>query len=106
MLVKLKTPEILCFRNNDKLIFNHVWGKTLRDGSTNLFAACCNKYPNVCPIKVIGIGVDLTNGFLFCPTSPAGEIVDEPFSYSAAESRFKAYLNKSHLTPAGTLHSF
>lgn len=51
----------------------------------------------MCPIKAIdlyvafvkGIGVDLTNGFLFRPTSPGGEIVDKPFSYSAADSRFK-----------------
>ena len=54
----------------------------------------------MCPVKAIdlyvafakGIGVDLTNGFLFRPTSPGGEIVDKPFSYSAADSRFNAYL--------------
>ena len=25
-----------------------------------------------------GVGVDLCNGFLFCPTSPSGQIVDKP----------------------------
>ena len=109
-LYLVKTPEILRFPNYDGLLFNHVWGKTLRDGSTNLFAVRRNKNPDVCPIKAIdlyvafakGIGVDLSSGFLFRPTSPGGEIVDKPFSYSAADSRFKAYLDESRLTPAAT----
>lgn len=113
-LGQVKTPEILRFPNNDGLLFNNVWGKPLRDGSTNLFAVRRNKNPDVRPIKAIdlyvvfakGIGVDLTNGFLFRPTSPDGEIVDKPFSYSPADSRFKAYLDESLLNPAGTLHGF
>ena len=48
-LGQVKTPEILHFLNNDGLLFNHVWGKTLRDGSTNLFAVHRIKNPNVCP---------------------------------------------------------
>ena len=67
----------------------------MRDGSTNLFAGRRNKNPEV--FKAIdlyvafakGIGVDLTNGFLFRPNSPGWEIVDKPFSYSTADSRFK-----------------
>ena len=55
----------------------------------------------MCPIKIIdlyvafakGVVVDLNNGFLFRPTSPSVEIVDKPFSYSAADSCFKAYLD-------------
>ena len=75
-LGQVKTPEIL--PNNDSLLFNHVWGKTLRDGSTNLFAAVRrNKNPDVCPIKAIdlyvafakGIGVDLTNTFFYIPSN-------------------------------------
>ena len=53
-----------------------------------------------------GIGVDLTNGFLFRPTSPGGEIVVKPFSYSPADPLLKAYLDESRLTPAGTPHGF
>ena len=36
-LSQVKTPEILRFPDNSGLLFNHVWGKTLRDGSSNLF---------------------------------------------------------------------
>ena len=90
------------------------WRKTLRDSSTNLFALRRNKNLAVSPIKAIdlyvafakGIGIDLTNGFLFRPTSPDGGIVDKPFSSSAADSCFKPYLDEGHLTPAGTLHGF
>lgn len=53
-------------------------GEKLCDDSSKLFALRRNKNPDVCPIKAIalyvafakGIGVDLTNGFLFRPTSP------------------------------------
>ena len=36
-LSQVKTQEILRFPNNDGLLFNHTWGKTLRGGSSNLF---------------------------------------------------------------------
>ena len=52
-----------------------------------------------------GIGVDLCNGFSFLPTSPGGQIVDKSLILRT-DSRFKAYLDESHLTPAGTLQGF
>ena len=33
----VKVPEILRFPNDDGFLFNHVWGKTLRDGDNNVF---------------------------------------------------------------------
>ena len=33
----VKVPEILRFPNDDGYLFNHVWGKTLRDGDNNVF---------------------------------------------------------------------
>lgn len=30
------TPEILRFASDDGFLFNHTWGKTLRDGSSNM----------------------------------------------------------------------
>lgn len=32
---QVKVPEILRFPNDDGFLFNHVWGKTLRDGDDN-----------------------------------------------------------------------
>ena len=31
-LGQVKVPETLRFPNDDRFLFNHVWGKTLRDG--------------------------------------------------------------------------
>lgn len=44
--------------------------------------------------------------FLFRSTSPGVEIVDNKFSYFAADSPFKAYLDESCLTSGGTLQGF
>ena len=43
-LGQLKVPEILLFPNDDGFSFNHIWGKTLRDGDHNVFgplSRCC-----------------------------------------------------------------
>ena len=34
---QVKVPEILRFSNDDGFLFNHLWGKTLRDGDGNVF---------------------------------------------------------------------
>lgn len=34
---QVKVPEILRFPNNDGSLFNHIWGKTLCDGHSNVF---------------------------------------------------------------------
>ena len=113
-LSQVKTPEILRFPDNSGLLFNHVWGKTLRDGSSNLFAIRRNQNADICPVKAIdlyvtfakGIGIDITSGFLFRPITPDGGIVDRPFSSSAADSRFRVYLDEGNLAQAATLHGF
>ena len=43
---QVKIPEILRFPNNDGLLFNHVWGKTLRDGDSNIFGIQRNPQSN------------------------------------------------------------
>jgi len=48
---KVKVPEILRFPNNDGLLFNHVWGKTLRDGNSNIFGIQRNPQSNLCPVR-------------------------------------------------------
>ena len=34
---QVKVPEILRFPNDDGFLFNHVWGKTLKDSDDNVF---------------------------------------------------------------------
>ena len=49
-LGRLKVPEILRFPNDDGFLFNHVWGKTLRDGDENVFGIRRNPQLAICPI--------------------------------------------------------
>lgn len=114
-LGQIKTREIIRFPNNDGLLFNHIWGKTLRDGSSNLFGIRRNSNPDICPVKAIDdyynfsnrIHINLNDGFLFRPTTPKGGIANKAFSSSAAESRLHLYLKESGLYKGHeTLHGF
>ena len=49
----MKVLEILRFPNDDGFLFNHVWGKTLRDGDENVFGIRRNPQLAICPIKGI-----------------------------------------------------
>ena len=49
----VKVPEILHFPNDDGFLFNHVWGKTLRDGDESIFGIRRNLQLAICPIKGI-----------------------------------------------------
>lgn len=115
--VQVKIPEILRFLNNDGFLFNHVWGKTLREGDENVFGIRRNPRTTIRPIKGIEhyldvapqIRVDLTRGYLFHPTTPNGGIQDLPFTSAAAEAPFKIYLKKTWKMGADdgeTLHGF
>lgn len=87
-LGQVKCPEILRFPNDDGLLLNHVWGKTLRDGSANMFGLRRHPDSSVCPVHGIEtyvaiskeLGVDLTRGYLFRPTTPQGDVIDKPIS--------------------------
>ena len=52
-LGQVKVREILRFPNNDGFLLNHVWGKTLREGSENVFGIRRNPQTTICPIKGI-----------------------------------------------------
>ena len=110
----MKVPEILRFSNDDGFLFNHVWGKTLRDGDENVFGIRRNPQLAICPIKGIeqymvvarDLKIDLTTGYLFRPTNPQGGIVDSPFSSATAEARLKSYLKEMRADDGETLHGF
>ena len=113
-LGQIKVPEILRFPNDDGLLFNHIWGKTLRDGDENVFGVRRNAQAEICPIRGIecymevtrDMRVDLTRGYLFRPVTPDLGIKDAPFSSSAAESRLKSYLREMNAGDGETLHGF
>lgn len=111
---QLKVPEILRFPNDDGFLFNHVWGKTLRDGSNNVFGIKRNPQTKIYPVQRIErymavaqhLGIDLTRGYLFRPTTPQGGILDAPFSSNAAEARLKGYLKEMASDDGETPHGF
>ena len=113
-LGQIKVPEILRFPNDDGFLFNHIWGKTLRDGDGNVFGVGRNVQVEICPVQGIeryikvtrGIMVDLTCGYLFRPTTSDLGIKDAPFTSSAAESRLKGYLKEMNADNGETLHGF
>lgn len=102
------------FPQDDGLLFNHVWGKTLRDGASNVFGIRRHLNPELCPVKAIEtyvavaseLRVSVTNGYLFRPTDPQGHIVNKPFTSSSAEARLKLYLKEAQIDEGETLHSF
>ena len=75
---QVKVPEILRFPNDDGFLFNHVWGKTLRDGDSNVFGIKRNPQSRICPVQGIEqymevaqqLNIDLTRGYLFRPSTP------------------------------------
>jgi hypothetical protein len=110
----VKTQEILRFPRDDGFLLNHVWGKTLRDGSSNLFGIRRHRNPSLCPVTAIEtymavcaeLGLDLYYGFLFRPTTPRGGIQDKHLSSSTMQARLHLYLKEASLDAGETLHSF
>ena len=110
----IKTDEILRFPHDNGFLFNHTWGKTLRDGASNVFGIRRHSNPELCPVKAIEtyvaicseLRVTLTTGYLFRPTNSQGHVVNKPFTSSAADARLKLYLKQTHINEGETLHSF
>ena len=113
-LRQVKTPEIARSPDDNGFLFNHIWGKTLRDGASNIFGMRRHPNPTLCPIKGIEtyvaiaqeLGISLSSGHLFRATNQQGHIVDKPLLSSTAESRLKKYLRDAHIDNGETLHSF
>ena len=74
---KVQVPGILRFPQDDGFLFNHVWGKTLRDGDSNVFGIRRNPHTTICPVAGIEryiaiarqLNIDLTIGFFFIISS-------------------------------------
>lgn len=113
-LAHVRTNEILRFPNDDGLLFNHTWGKTLRGGTSNLFGIRRCSNTRICPVAAIeryisisrAMQVDLSQGFLFRPTTVQGTIADTSVSSEAMNARLKTYLSAAGLDEGETAHSF
>ena len=104
-LTLVKTQEIMRFLENDGLLFNHVWGKSLRDGSANLFGIRRHSDLSLCPVKAIelyvaissALSVDLLAGYLFRPLSSTGKIQNKQIANSSLQSRLRCYLQEAKI---------
>ena len=113
-LTLVKTQEIMRFPRNDGLLFNHVWGKSLRYGPANLFGIRRHSDLSLCPVKAIelyvaissALSVDLLAGYLFRPLSSAGKIQNKNIANSTLQSRLRCYLQEAKIYNGETLHSF
>ena len=81
------------------------------DGSSNLFGILRHQNPSLCRVKAIEtsmavcaeLGLDLSHGFLFRPTTPPGGIQNRQLSSSTMQAHL--YLKEASLD-GETLHSF
>ena len=112
-LGQVKTPEILRFPNDYGLLFNHIWGKTLRDGDKNVFGILRNPQTAICPIRGYCIWMSRDKLALTLlpaifsalrPTDNGGR--DAPLSSATAEARLKLYLKEMKADEGETLHGF
>ena len=113
-LGQVRTTEILRFPNDDGLLFNHTFGKTLRGGKSNLFGVKRCQNSVVCAVQGIekyismarSLEIDLTDGYLFRTTSKTGTVVNAPVSSEAMGRRLKTYLEELGISEGETAHSF
>ena len=111
-LSHVKAAEILRFPNDKGILFNHVFGKTLRSGDSCVFAVARHPNTTICPVKALddyisirtALKISVHSGPLVRSTQ--GNIVlPDPFSTDAAEARLKSYLEAAGLSHK-TLYSF
>ena len=86
-LGRAKSREVLYLPDFSGLLFNHIFRKTLRDGSTHSFCVWTSRHSIVSPISSFKlyldicrlIKVDTSSGFLFRCLTRHGAISEEPF---------------------------
>ena len=84
----------------DGFLFNHVWGKTLRDRDKPAIK-------NLPRSRNKTISENrLYKGVSFWPQHSAGGVFDAPFNPTTAEARLKVYLKKMTTDNGETLHGF
>ena len=101
-LGRMKTKEILYFPKKKALLFNHTLTKSLRDGTSNVFALKHHADSSVCPLTAVEVYISLCDllkisirqGFLFRPLDPSGEILPAPFESEAARARLSTYVRQ------------
>ncbi|XP_019632016.1 PREDICTED: uncharacterized protein LOC109475696 [Branchiostoma belcheri] len=111
-LGRCKAEELAWLPGEKGIRFNHTFGKTLRDGSANAFPILAGKSNATCPVQGLrvymrvakALKIRLNKGYLFRTVDKSRRVLNEPFLYDAAQSRFKAYLCEMGEYEGETLH--
>ncbi|KAI8482941.1 hypothetical protein Bbelb_393590 [Branchiostoma belcheri] len=110
-LMRVRTSDV-CRLQSGALLMNHVWGKTLRDGRSNVFTLEKTGDSSTCPVVAIDwyvaiskyLSISLDGGFLFRSTSREVEVLAEQPSSAAVNTSFRRYLRKLGIDEGETLH--
>ena len=100
------------FPDDSGLLFNHVWGKTLRDAymAPQICSECVviqiRQYARFGLLKCMSLCQERLALTFPGVTDQKGRIVDQPLTSSTAESRLKLYLRQANIDAGETLHSF
>ncbi|KAI8512901.1 hypothetical protein Bbelb_095400 [Branchiostoma belcheri] len=111
-LGRCKAEELAWLPGEAGIRFNHTFGKTLRDGSANAFPILAGKNNSTCPVQGLrvyirvaqALKIRLNKGYLFRTMDKSHRVMNEPFLYDAAQSRFKMYLSEMGEYEGDTLH--
>ncbi|KAI8516626.1 hypothetical protein Bbelb_052070 [Branchiostoma belcheri] len=111
-LGRCKAEELAWLPGEKGIRFNHTFGKTLRNGSANAFPILAGKSNATCPVQGLRIymrvakalKIRLNKGYLFRTVDKSHRVLNQPFLYDAAQSRFKAYLCEMGEYEGETLH--
>lgn len=113
-LGRIKTVDVLKHPDGSSLLFHQRVGKTLRGKTSRAFAVEQTANPAICPVRNLQFFVELCNsmrldlsaGFLFCPTSKKGGVVNAPLLASTVQARLVKYLSSLAINDGETVHGF
>ena len=113
-LGRIKSSDVLVFKDGKGYLINQVFGKTLRGNSRNVFGVKPVSNSSYCPVKNLSfyislakiMSIDLKAGYLFRVCDHHNNIIDVPSVGSAVENRLKKYLKELSLDDGETMHSF
>ncbi|KAI8480228.1 hypothetical protein Bbelb_420270 [Branchiostoma belcheri] len=110
-LLRTRTAEVSRLPSG-ALVMNHVWGKTLRDGRSNVFVLEKTGDDSTCPVEAIDwyvaiakyLSIDLEGGYLFRATARNGSVLPEQPSTATINNSFRRHLQKLGIDQGETLH--
>jgi hypothetical protein len=109
-----RTSAVIRFPDDSGLLFNYVWGKTLRDGAAHVFGVKRAADTLICPVAAIedyisgarSMGIELTRPgcFLFPPWRGVGVTSPDPLDPAQLQKDLTFWLHRCGLYEKETWH--